>query len=309
MPSSPWIAAMKYPDLNLLVHFDALMALRSVSRAAEQAGVSQPAMSAALSRLRKLFNDPLLVRDGTQWQPTERAQALHLEFQPLLARWQRATGPREEFDPRQSARTISLYATDYMQFTLLPRVVPGLARDAPHLHLRVMPARLLHGLSMLDTNHVELLAGYFPDPTLNLRTRFLYEEPAVCIVREDHPCLRRRWNLEAYLRYGHINLAAHTGYFSSAIDRMLQGINRQRVVAATLSSYMVSPYVVAASDLIATIPLSIAKAMAKTSRLAVLDVPLNLPALSVSLYWHDRYQDDPGHAWLRQYIADHAGQP
>jgi DNA-binding transcriptional LysR family regulator len=300
---------VKHPDLNLLLHFDALMTLRSVSRAAEQVGMSQPAMSAALSRLRRLFNDPLLVRDGNQWQPTERGQALHLEFQPLLARWQRATGRREEFDPRQSARTVALYATDYMQFTLLPRVLPGLAREAPHLHLRVMPARLLHGLSMLDTNHVELLAGYFPDPMLNLRTRFLYAEPVVCIVREDHPCLRRHWNLDAYLRYGHINLAAHTGYFGGAIDRMLQGMNRQRVVAATLSSYMVSPYVVAASDLIATLPLSIAKAAARANRLALLDVPLNLPALSVSLYWHDRYQDDPGHAWLRQYIAEHAGQP
>ena len=85
--------------------------------------------------------------------------------------------------------------------------------------------------------------------------------------------------------------------------------SRASFLAATLSSYMVSPYVVAASDLIATLPLSIAKAAAKANRLALLEVPLNLPALSVSLYWHDRYQDDAGHAWLRQYIAEHAGQP
>lgn len=296
---------MKHPDLNLLLHLDALMSMRSISRAAEHVGVSQPAMSAALSRLRKLFNDPLLVREGTSWQPTLRAQALQQEFQPLLAHWQRATGPREDFDPRHSARTVTLYATDYMQFTLLPRVVPGLAREAPHIHLRVMPARLLHGLSMLDTNHVELLAGYFPDPTLNLRARFLYEEPAVCIVRQDHPCLSRRWNLDTYLRYGHVDLAAHTGYFSGAIDRMLQGLNRRRNVVATLSSYMVCPYIVAQSDLIATTPRSIARAVARNAGLAVLDVPLKLPPLSVSLYWHERHQDDPAHAWLRQYIASH----
>jgi DNA-binding transcriptional LysR family regulator len=300
---------MKHPDLNLLVHFDALMTCRAISRAAEQAGVSQPAMSAALSRLRKLFNDPLLVREGAQWHPTPQAQALHLEFQPLVARWQRATGPRQEFDPRVTARTFSLYATDYMQFTLLPRVLPGLASDAPHLHLRVVPARLLHGLSMLDTNHVELLAGYFPDPDQTLRARFLYDEPAVCIVRGHHPCLRRRWNLDAYLRYGHVDLAAHTGYFSGAIDRMLQGLNRRRTVAATLSSYMVCPYVVANSDLIATLPLSVAKAATRSIPLALLDAPLSLPTLSVSLYWHERYQDDPGHGWLRQYIAERATRP
>ena len=112
-----------------------------------------------------------------------------------------------------------LYATDYVQFTLLPRLLPDLARDAPHFQLRIVPARPQHGLSMLDTNHVELIAGYFPDPAPDLRTRFLYQEPAVCIVREGHPCLRKRWNLDAYLSYGHLDLAAHTRYFSKAIDR------------------------------------------------------------------------------------------
>jgi DNA-binding transcriptional LysR family regulator len=300
---------MKHPDLNLLVHFDALMTCRSVSRAAEQVGISQPAMSAALGRLRKLFNDPLLVRENTAWQPTPQGLTLLQEFQPLLARWRRATGEQEEFDPRRSTRTVSLYATDYMQFTLLPRVLPGLAQDAPHIHLRVMPARLLHGMSMLDTNHVELLAGYFPDPAQTLRARFLYDEPAVCVVRNQHPCLRRSWNLDAYLRYPHIDLSAHTGYFSSAIDRILQAVGRRRTVAATLSSYMVGPYVVAGSDLIATVPMSVAKAAARSIPLALLDVPLNLPTLSVSLYWHERHQEDPGHGWLRQYIAERATRP
>ncbi len=300
---------MKHPDLNLLVHFDALMNTRSVSRAAEQVGISQPAMSAALGRLRKLFNDPLLVREDAAWQPTPQGLSLQQEFQPLLTRWRRATGEHEDFDPRRSTRTVSLYATDYMQFTLLPRVLPGLAQEAPHIHLRVMPARLLHGMSMLDTNHVELLAGYFPDPSPNLRARFLYEEPAVCIVREQHPCLRRRWNLDAYLHYGHVDLAAHTGYFSSAIDRLLHSTNRKRQVTATLSSYMVCPHVVAASDLIATMPMSIARATANQLGLVLLEPPLKLPPLSVSLYWHERYQDDTGHAWLRQYIAAKVAQP
>ncbi|ALM85700.1 LysR family transcriptional regulator [Bordetella sp. N] len=302
---------MKHPDLNLLTHFDALMTCRSVSRAAEQVGISQPAMSAALGRLRKLFNDPLLVRENTVWQPTPRGLDLLQEFQPLLSRWRRVTaaGDEEDFDPRRSTRTVSLYATDYMQFTLLPRVLPGLTRDAPNIHLRVMPARLLHGMSMLDTNHVELLAGYFPDPSPNLRARFLYEEPAVCIVREQHPCLRRAWDLDAYLRYSHVDLAAHTGYFSGAIDRLLQSLQRKRTVTATLSSYMVCPYVVAASDLIATMPLSIARATAARSGLVLLEPPLKLPPLSVSLYWHERYQDDSGHAWLRQYIAGKVALP
>ncbi|WP_198299115.1 LysR family transcriptional regulator [Bordetella genomosp. 13] len=295
---------MKQPDLNLLLHFDALMTCRSLTRAAEQLGVSQPAMSAAMNRLRRLFNDPLLVREGAGWQPTEHANELHRRFRPLIEEWRRATRVLDEFDPAHSARALSLYATDYVQFTLLPRVLPDLARDAPHFQLRIVPARPQHGLSMLDTNHVELIAGYFPEPSPDLRARFLYDEPAVCVVREGHPCLRKRWNLDAYLSYGHLDLAAHTRFFSTAVDRVLQGQNRRRHIVATLSSYLVCPFVIAASDLIATMPVSIAKTMAAATKTVTLKVPLGLPNIAVSLYWHERYQDDAGHAWLRQYIAD-----
>jgi len=295
---------MKHPDLNLLLHFDALMSCRSLTNAAEQLGVSQPAISAALQRLRRLFNDPLLVREHGAWQPTEQALDLQRRFAPLLAEWRRATHGSEAFDPAHSSRTLTLYASDYVQYTLLPRVLPDLARDAPHVQLRIVPVRLRHGLSMLDTRHVELIAGYFPDPTPDLRTRLLYDEPAVCVVREDHPCLRKRWNLDAYLKYGHLDLAAHTRFFGDVIDRVLQGHNRQRTIAATLSSYLVCPFVIGKSDLIATLPASVARAMQAATRTVILKVPFSLPRIAVSLYWHERQHSDPGHAWLRQYIAE-----
>jgi DNA-binding transcriptional LysR family regulator len=295
---------MKHPDLNLLLHFEAIMTCRSLTRAAERLNVSQPAMSAAMSRLRRLFNDPLLVREGTGWEPTEYAVELQRRFTPLLEEWRRATSGQDEFHPAHSSRTMSLYATDYVQYALLPRVLPSLARDAPHVHLRIVPARPLHGLSMLDTNHVELIAGYFPEPPPDLRTRLLFEEPAVCVVREGHPCLNKRWNLDAYLKYGHLDLAAHTRFFGTVIDRVLQGQGRQRHIAATLSSYLVCPFVIAASDLIATMPTSVAVALRGAARTTVLKVPFTLPPLAISLYWHERHHDDPGHAWLRQYIAE-----
>jgi DNA-binding transcriptional LysR family regulator len=295
---------MKHPDLNLLLHFDALMSCRSLTSAAEQLGVSQPAISAALQRLRRLFNDPLLVREHGVWQPTEQALDLQRRFAPLLAEWRRSTHGNDAFDPAHSSRTLSLYATDYVQYTLLPRVLPDLARDAPHFQLRIVPARPRHGLSMLDTNHVELIAGYFPDPTPDLRARLLYDEPAVCVVREGHPCLRKRWNLDAYLKYSHLDLAAHTRFFGNVIDRVLNSQNRQRTIAATLSSYLVCPFVIGASDLIATMPASVAHAMQGATRTVILKLPFALPHIAISLYWHERYQSDPGHAWLRQYIAE-----
>jgi len=296
---------LKHPDLNLLLHFEALMSCRNVTRAAEQLGVTQPAMSAALTRLRKLFGDPLLERDGGGWAPTERACELHAEFRPLLDRWRHATREHHEFSPGSSARTLALYATDYVQFRLLPRVVPALARAAPNFHLRVLPARPLHGLSMLDTNHVELIAGYFPDPPPDLRTRLLFEEPAVCLVREGHPCLASPWHLQAYLRHEHVDLAAHTRHFGGAIDRALQAHGQHRRIVATLSSYLACPSLVGASDLIASVPESIARAFASSTRTVILPLPLALPTIAISLYWHERYQDDAAHAWLRQLIAEH----
>ncbi len=295
---------MRSGDLNLLLHFDALMTTRGVSRAAEALGITQPAMSAALSRLRRLFNDPLLVREAGGWQPTLRATELHLQFRPLLDTWHQVSLPRAEFDPATTRRVVTLFATDYVQFTVMGRVMGQLAQQAPGLEVRVMSARPQLGLDMLDTNQVELIAGYYPNPAANLRSRFLFEESAVCLVREGHPCLQRPWSLDAYLAYPHVNLAAHTRYFSDQLDQALAAQNRARRVRLTLSSYMAAPFAVGNSDLIATVPLSVANALAAQAGTVMLAAPMSLPMLKVSLYWHERYHRDPAHAWLRNFIAE-----
>lgn len=294
---------MRPGDLNLLLHFDALMSCRSVSRAAEQLEISQPAMSAALSRLRRLFNDPVLERVGGVWQPTHKAQDLHASFRPMLDMWRQVALPRLSFDPRTSLRSISMFTTDYVQFAVLGRVMGRLAKEAPGLELRVVAAQPQLGLEMLESNQVELVAGYYPKPGANLRTRFLFEEKVVCLVRASHPCLQRPWNLDAYLGYGHVNLAAHTRYFSERIDQALLAQNRTRRVALTLSSYLACPFVVGNSDLVATVPASVASALGKQVGTVTLEVPLPLPMLTVSLYWHERHHRDPAHAWVRQFIG------
>lgn len=294
---------MRPGDLNLLLHFDALMATRSVSRAAEELGISQPAMSAALSRLRRLFNDPLLTREEGVWRPTPRAEDLHRAFRPMLDMWREVSLPRTSFDPATAHRAFTVFATDYVQFTVFGRVAGRLAREGPGLELRVLPARPQLGLDMLENNQVELIAGYYPAPPANLRTRFLFEEKVVCLVRAGHPCLRRPWNLESFLAWPHVNLAAHTRFFSDRIDRALAGQNRSRKVGLTLSSYLACPFAVGNSDLVATVPESVAKAMGKAAGCMTLEAPLALPMLTVSLYWHERHHRDPAHAWLRQCIG------
>ena len=290
-------------DLNLLLHFDAMMSWRSVSRAAEELGITQPAMSAALSRLRRLFNDPLLVRDSGHWHPTPKAEELHASFRPLLDTWRQVSLPRTEFDPATSRRSVSVFATDYLQFAVIARVSGLLIKAAPGVELRVQAARPQLGLDMLENNQVELIMGYFPEPSVNLRARLLFEEKAVCIVRQHHPCLHGPWNLDAFLQYAHVNMAAHTRFFSDRLDKALQAQNRVRRIGLTLSSYLAAPFAVGQSDLIATLPGSVAKALEKQAGTVTLETPLPLPVLTVSLYWHERHHRDPAHAWVRQFIA------
>jgi len=294
---------MRPGDFNLLLHFDALMCARSVSKAAQELQISQPAMSSALSRLRRLFNDPILERNGAAWRPTVRAMDLHAGLRPMLDLWRNESLPRDLFEPQSSHRSFTVFGTDYVQYALWGPVLELLTTQAPNIKFSVISARPHSGLELLESNQVELMAGFFPDPQANLRTRFLFDEPAVCLVREGHPCLTKRWDAEAYLSYRHIALSSNTGHFSQSIKEAVDSMGLTRQVAVTLSSYLACPSVVGRTDLIATLPTSIARNFAKSTATRLLEVPIVLPTLSVSLYWHERHHRDPGHSWLRQLIG------
>ena len=291
---------MKAADLNLLVHFDALMTCSSVSQAGELLGISQPAMSSALSRLRYLFGDPLLQRQGNRWTPTPRALELHRNFQPLLQAWRRSISRETAFDPASTQRVFTLCASDYLQLAVFPRILSAIQSEGPGIGLRCLPPKLGGALEMLAENYVELYIGHYPDPPDNLRARFLFEEACTCLVRKGHPALARAWNLDTYLQYGHINASGYANYFNAQVDAALRAMGLQRNVAVLLSSYMATPFVVAQTDMIATLPLSVASQLKAAAGIELLPAPLPLPPLSVSLYWHERYQNDDAHAWLRQ---------
>lgn len=266
-------------------------------------GISQPAMSSALSRLRYLFSDPLLQRQGNRWTPTEKALELHRNFQPLLQTWRRSTSRETAFVPESTHRVFTLCASDYLQLSALPRVLPAVRARGPGITLRCLPPKLGGALEMLAENYVELYIGHYPDPPDNLRARFLFEEASTCVVRKDHPALSGDWNLDTYLRYDHINASGYANYFNVQVDAALRAQGQQRNVAMLLSSYAATPFAVAQTDLIATLPLSVAIPLQRVTDTVLLPPPLALPLLSVSLYWHERYQSDDAHAWLRQQIG------
>ncbi|WP_209019934.1 LysR family transcriptional regulator [Allopusillimonas soli] len=294
---------MRPTDLHLLPHFDALISLQSVSKAASQMGITQPAMSAALSKLRHIFGDPLLTRSGNQWRPTARALALHQTFRPMLDAWQMETTPAQDFDPSTAHKTFNLYATDYIQFVVMPPLLGKLRSVAPHIKLQLLPPRLHGGQEMLAENHIELHIGHYPDPPESLRARFLFEEPPCCLVRSDHPLLIQEWNLDTFLAYEHMDAVGYIGYFNSQLDALLREQNRSRRVGVVLSSYLAVAFVLASSDMIATLPASVGRALAPLSGTIALPAPVPLPPLRISMFWHERYQTDRAHSWLRQYIS------
>ncbi|PLZ02413.1 LysR family transcriptional regulator [Burkholderia sp. WAC0059] len=289
--------------MNLLVHLDALVTWQSASRAAEALGVTQPAVSAALGRLRRLFNDPLLVREHGETSVTPRALELHRLFAPMLEQWHDLTTARTGFVASTSTRVFTVYATDYLQYVMLPQLVGGMAALAPGIGIEMRPARLHQGLAMLDSNYVEFVIGYYPDPAAELRSRFLFDEQMTCVVRNGHPCLDEAWNVEAWLSYAHLDLVAHTRHFGQRLDDTLDEIGLRRKIGVTVSSYLAAPFVLARSDMIGNFPVSIASAFAQSAGLTVLAPPIPLPQMRISLYWHERYQSDVAHAWFRHYIG------
>lgn len=290
-------------DLHLLAHFDALVRSGSVSRAAERLGLSQPAMSAALARLRELLGDPVLVRSGRTMAVTDRARELHARLAPLLGEWLSATETRA-FAPDTSARSFVLVATDYVQFLLLPRLAHALEEAAPRVRLKVMPTNPVQTVQMLDSGHAEFVVGHVDDPPETLRSRRLHDESAVCLVRTGHPALANGWSLATYGRSRHIQVTSNAyRNFSAALAQSLAALDVRCEIAITVPSYLATPHIVAASDFVATLPRSIATAFAATLPVSIVPLPVEMPGISLSLLWHERHHHDPAHRWMRDLIA------
>jgi DNA-binding transcriptional LysR family regulator len=296
-------------DLHLLPHFDALIRTVNVSRAAEVVGITQPAMSGALGRLRELLGDPILIRSGQKMVATQRALELHRTLAPLLEQWLDAIEP-PSFAPDTSTRTFSLVASDYMQFLLLPKLARALERNAPRARLRVLPTNPVKTLEMLETGHAEFVIGHVENPPGSLRSRSLHAEVAVCLLRRDHAALSEDWNLQTYARLRHIQVTS-SAYrnFSDALTRTLSSLDVNLDLGITVSSYLATPHIVAGSDLVATLPQSIAVEFARALPVAVVSLPVEMPVISISLLWHERHQKDLAHRWLRELIASTLAPP
>jgi DNA-binding transcriptional LysR family regulator len=290
-------------DLNLLVVFDALAAEGHATRAAERIGLTQPAVSHALNRLRALFNDPLFVRTPRGMVPTPLAQDIAPSVRSILERVEGLLRGGRAFAPAGSTRQFVLGLSDYAAVVLLPRLTARLDREAPGVSLVVRNTSRSVGLPMLEDGTVELIAGNFPESPTHMREELLYEEDFICAGRGDHPDLEEPLDLERYLALRHLQVSLKGDPFGY-VDAELRERGLARTVAMTVGHFLMAPLLVSASNLVATEPRRLFGPLAGRLKLAVVAPPLDIPPFRVVQTWHSRYDQDPGHAWLRGVLQE-----
>jgi DNA-binding transcriptional LysR family regulator len=297
-------------DLNLLVVFDALMVERHVTRAAQHNGLSQPAMSKALNRLRHLLDDRLFERRDGRMEPTPRALDLAGPIHNVLSDISRTLTRPGVPDPRQFAGTVQIATIDLHQTILLPALASRLRRDAPQLDLRIQAADCDRLYDQLATGQLDLAIAPSLVGNPDLRAEALWKDRLVTLVGACNP-LPEPMTIEAFAAANHVVDAGHVrvlpdGNGASLVDTILAARGLRRRIAMVLPHSAGLPHVVAATDLVATLPSRIVKNLAAIPGLRVVPAPLPPVEVSPHLFWHLRTQHSPLRAWLRMVIKEAA---
>lgn len=293
-------------DLNLLVVLEALIEERNVTRAAKRVGLSQPAMSNALARLRRTFDDPLLMRTAEGMTPTPVAQSLIVPVRAALAQLRAALEEKSLFDPTASERTFHALTSDYAEITLFAPLLGALRRTTDAVKVRILRAT-----SVFEPPSVSALAdsfdvaiGFYPN-VLSLDTRLhsetLWEEENVCIASANHPTIRGHISLKQFAEAEHV-AQFYKPQGPGIVDTLLQQKGYVRRIAVHSPHFAALPFLVSETDLIATVPRRIAQLFQRQLRLQILPLPLDLPPFRLTSLWHQRHHSDPAHQWFRQYI-------
>ncbi len=301
------IDAMDYHglDLNLLVSLHVLLTERHVTRSAEKLGITQPAMSAALARLRVLFGDQLLVRSSHGLARTGRAEELLERLDHVMTMIEQIASLPKGFEPLMSRRTFTLIGTDFVEFILLAPLMAVLANEAPGLEIVFKGPDPKSLEAAMAVGALDLAIGYLPDAPEALIKTTLFREPFTCMARQGHSALQGgNLSLERFVELNHVQALMRDGtMYAAAIDAALANQGLVRRVSLWQPSFFGVASVVAQTDLIGTVPHRVATHAAKSLPVALYEVPLPLPLPDFSLYWHQRSRDDPGHRWLRERIA------
>ena len=304
-------------DLNLLVYLDVLLREGSVTRAANQLSITQPAMSNGLKRLRDLFKDPLLVRTSDGMTPTKRALELQPVVRDVLSKLESSIQPETDFDPLNSVRTFRIMTSDYAESTLLLELVGKLAELAPNITLDLItPSDVT--FHDVEQGKVDMAINRFDELPLSFHQKVVWYDTFSCVMNAEHP-LVENFDLNGYLNAQHI-WVSKTGFGVGVgidpnevqklgwVDAELTKIGKQRSIRVFTRHYHAALQIARKQHLIATLPSKAAKLFKDDPTVVVKPPPFDIPPIALKMAWSALLHHDAGHIWLRRLISDVANE-
>ncbi len=288
-------------DLNLLRVFDAVYREQSLSRAAQRLGLSQPGISQALNRLRQHIGDPLFVRQTHGVAPTAYSDAIAEPIQRALENLQAALHTRTVQDLRQIDRRLRIAMSDYSESLILAPLIRLIDEQAPKLQIRVVPDDRVNLHTAMNDGELDLVIGAIPPLDEQYRHQDLCTEEFVCIVRRGHPVIQGHLSLDHYKQARHVGIAVRAAQLSK-IDQACQPHGFQRQINVVVPNFMALPFIIAATDCVATMPRRLLRLVPPHLGLQILPAPIALPTPTIRQYWPERNHQDMVCRWMREQI-------
>lgn len=288
-------------DLNLLVTLEALLVEQNVTRAAARLHLSQPAVSAQLSRLRDMFDDPLLIPVQRGMVPTAKAADLLDPLRLALDQVRATVATHSSFDPAKARLIVAIACTDYLQTAVVGPLIKQLRTTAPGVRvaLRTLDATQLE--AQMARGEVDL-AFMTPDTAPPaLRAKPLFDERYVLIGRRDHPRLRRKLTVEQFAALEHVIVSPRGGGFTTPVDNALAALGHRRNVVLSAASFLFVPELVSQSDFVALVPRRLVRD--RTDKLTVTECPFPVEGFGIAMVWHERNHGHSGQRWLRDTVS------
>ncbi len=300
-------------DLNLLVYFSVLLREGNVTKAAEHLGLSQPAMSNGLRRLRKVFNDPLLVRTSNGMMPTDKAKELQPLVQNVLSQIELFVQPTIEFEPNNSKRLFRVMASDYAESTLLPRVRTRMAEEAPDTALDILtPSDVT--FKDIELGNVDLVMNRFDTLPQSLHLSVLWDDNFSCVMHKDNPFMEN-FNFDKYLMANHVwvsktGMGVATGVNPDDISKLgwvdiaLDELGKRRKIAVYTRHYTSAIQLTQQQDLVATVATRSTRLVNHFDDLVILPTPFEIPKIELHMVWSPLLHQNIAHKWFRNLIRE-----
>ena len=286
-------------DLNLLGIFEALWQHRHVGRAAAALELSQPNFSYSLKKLREQIGDPLFIKTRSGMQPTAAATQMAPVVATILEQVRNQLLTPTHFEPATSSRTFSLSLSDLGEMVFLPKLLRRLAVIAPHVNIRIVGGRPNDLLQAMENGELDLMMGYFPDISgSNMFQQRLFSHGFLCLARTGHPLIGKKLTKQIFMSLPHAVIRSETRS-QEIVEEYFKTHGIKRRVPLQTRHFLSIPFVVAASDIIVTVPAAVGEMFSEIAAIQTFKPPLPFPRFNIKQYWHRRQQDDEANRWLR----------